>query len=57
MIDLIGNKIYDKITKASQVLPQTNSETVTNEHDKEIRKKRCTSQEKIQKSIDHLRLI
>ena len=57
VIDLIGNKIYDKITKALQVLPQTNSETVTNEHDKEIREKRCISQEKIQKSIDYLRLI
>ena len=33
--DLIGNKITDKITKSLQ---QNNSETVKNEHDKEIPK-------------------
>ena len=31
--DLIGNKIANKITKASRTLPQNNSETVKNELD------------------------
>ena len=30
---LIGNKIVDKITKVSKTSPQSNSKTVTNEHD------------------------
>ena len=38
--DLIGNKIANKITKASISSPQNNSETITNEHDKEIPKER-----------------
>ena len=29
--DLIGNKIADKITKVSRILPQNSSETVRNE--------------------------
>ena len=36
--DLIGNKIANKITKLSKNSQQNNSETVTNEHDKEIPK-------------------
>ena len=28
--DLIGNKIVDRITKVSKILPQNNSETITN---------------------------
>ena len=36
--DLIGNKIANRIAKVSK-----NSETVTNEHDKEIPKERCFS--------------
>ena len=40
---LIGNKIADKITKVSKKLEQNNSETVTNEHDKEILKERYIS--------------
>ena len=36
--DLIGNKITDKITKVSKNSQQNNSETVTNENDKEIPK-------------------
>ena len=35
-VDLIGNKIFDKITEVSKNL----SETVTNDHDKEIPKER-----------------
>ena len=38
--DLIGNKIVDKITKISKTSQQNNSETVTNEYDKEIPKER-----------------
>ena len=37
---LIGNKIAHKTTKISKTLQQNNSETVTNEHDKEIAKGR-----------------
>ena len=33
--DLIGNKIPNKITKVSKNSQQNNSETITNEHDKE----------------------
>ena len=35
---LIGNKIANRTTKISKNLQQNNSETVTNEHDKEIPK-------------------
>ena len=38
--DLIGNKTANKITKLSKNSPQNNSETVTNEHDKEIPKEK-----------------
>ena len=34
-VDSIGYKIADKITKISKTLQQNNSESVTNEHDKE----------------------
>ena len=55
--DFIGNEItervaqlYDgKITKISKILQQNYSETVTNEHDKEIPKERYVSPEKRQK--------
>ena len=54
--DFIGNEItervaqlYDgKITKISKILQQNYSETVTNEHDKEIPKERYVSPEKRQ---------
>ena len=36
--DLNGNKIANRITKVSKKSQQNNSETVTNEHDKEIPK-------------------
>ena len=55
--DLIGNKIANKITKASISSPQNNSETITNEHDKEIPKERQISPEERQKIIDDLTLI
>ena len=38
--DLIGNKIADWITKVSKNSQQNNSETLTNENDKEIYKER-----------------
>ena len=38
-----GNKIADKITKRSRASPRNNSETVTNEHGKEIPKERSIS--------------
>ena len=50
--DLIGNKIANKITKLSK-----NSETVTNEHDKEIPKERHVSPKERQEILDELRLI
>ena len=37
--NLIGDKIADKITKVSKYSQENNSETVTNEHDKEMAKK------------------
>ena len=38
--DLIGNKIANKIAKISKYSQKNNSETATNEHDKEIPKER-----------------
>ena len=43
--------------KFSRRSPQNNSETITNEHDKEIPKERYTSPEERKKIIDDLRLI
>ena len=54
--DLIGNKSADKITKVSKNSQQNNSETVTNEHDKEIPKERYISPEERPEIIDELRL-
>ena len=51
-----GNLIGSKITKVSKNLQQNNQETVTNEHDKEIPKKRYISSEERQEVIDKLRL-
>ena len=55
--DLIDNKIADGITKVSKTLPQNNSETITNEHYKEIPKGRYVSPEERHEIIDDLRLI
>ena len=54
---MIGNKIADRITKVSKVLPQDNSETIMNEYDKKIPKERYISREEKQEIIDELRLI
>ena len=43
--DLIGNKIVYRTTKVSKNAQQNNSETVTNENDKEIPKERYLSPE------------
>ena len=56
---MIGNKTADavaksydgKITKVSKHSQQNNSETVSNEHDKEILKERYISPEEIQEII------
>ena len=53
---MIGNQIYYRITKASKNPQQNISETVTNEHDKEIPKERYMSPEKRKEIIDKLRL-
>ena len=53
---MIGNKIPNKITKASKILQQNNLETVTNEHDQEIPKERYVSPEERQESIDEMRV-
>ena len=48
--DLIGYKIA-KMAKVSKNSQQNNSETVTNEHDKEIPKERYTSSKKKDKEL------
>ena len=50
---MIGNTITNKISKNPQ---QNNSETVTNEHDKEILKERYISPEERQEIIEKLKL-
>ena len=50
--DWIGNKIDNRITKVSKSLQQNNSETVTNEHNKEIPKEKYVSPEKRQEITD-----
>ena len=46
----------EKIIKISKTSQHNNSETVTNEHDKEILKERYLSPEERQKIIDDVRL-
>ena len=53
--DLIGNKIYNEITKAFRNSPRNNSKTV--ESKIEIPRKRYMSPEKRNGIIDDLRLI
>ena len=55
--DLIDNKIAIEITRVSKNLQENNSEAVTNENDKEIRKERYISPEERQKVIVDLALI
>ena len=52
--DLVGNEIANEIRKISKTSQQNNSETVTNEHNKEITKERYISPEERQKIIDDL---
>ena len=54
---MFGNKTADKITKVSKKSQQNNSETVSNENDKEIPGETYISIEKRQNIIDDLRLI
>ena len=44
---LIGNNIANRVTKVSRTFPENNSETLTNELDKEISKGRYISPEEI----------
>ena len=43
--NLIDNNVADRITKVWRSSPQSNSETITNEHDKEVSKERHISPE------------
>ena len=52
---MIGNKINDRITKFSKPSQQNNSETITNELDKEISKERLISPEKKKQKIIMIR--
>ena len=52
-----GDLVGKKITRVSENLQQKNSETVTNEEDKEIPKEIYISPEERQKIIDNLRWI
>ena len=54
--DFIDNKIDNRVTKVSKNSKQNNSETVTNDHDKEISKERYIFPKEIQETIDELRL-
>ena len=56
-VDLIDNKITNRIAKVPKTLQQNNSERTANEHDKEIPKERYISPEEIQKNIDDLRQV
>ena len=49
--DLIGNKIANKTTKLSKNSQQNNSETVTNDHDKEILEEKHYLQKKDKKLL------
>ena len=53
--DLTGYKIAKRITKISKTI--TNSKTVANEHDKEIRKERHISSGKRQEIIIKIKII
>ena len=49
--DFVSNKITDMIKKVLETSPQNNSETVTNERDKEIPKERHISKKKDRKFL------
>ena len=48
---MIGNKINDRITKFSKTSQQSNSETITNERDKEISKDRYERKDRFERFI------
>ena len=54
---MIGDKTANKFAKLSKNSQQNNSETVTNEHDKEIPKEKHVSPEERQEIIDEIRKI
>ena len=54
---MTGNKITNKIIGVSKNSQQNNSETLTNEHDKERPKERYVSPDKRVKVTDDRRLI
>ena len=56
-VNLISSKVSDRITKVLKVSQQNNSETVTNEYNKKIPKKRYISSKERQKIVDDLKLI
>ena len=53
---MIGNKVSNKITKVLKNSKQINSETVTNEYDKEIPKEKYVYPKERQKVIDKIRI-
>ena len=55
--NLIGNEIANKITGVSKNSQQSNSKTVTNEHDKELPRERYISPEEKREIIDSYRLL
>ena len=55
--NLIGNEIDNKITGVSKNSQQSNSKTVTNEHDKELPRERYISPEEKREIIDNYRLL
>ena len=57
IINLSDKKITDRTANFSKNVQKNNSETVTNENDKEIPKKRYISLEERQDIIDNIRLI
>ena len=53
---MTGNKIANQITKIAKNSKQNISETVTNDHHKEIPEERYVSSKKKQQIIDELKL-
>ena len=49
-VDLIGNKIADKITRVSKIFPKNNSEM----NEEELLRKKYIPPELMQKNIDNL---
>ena len=55
--NLIGNEIANKIMGVSKNSQQSNSKTVTNEHDKKLPRERYTSPEEKREIIDNYGLL